>query len=159
MCLNRKTEILDALLELLRAELDDCTRAARDAAAYATDDEARAESKWDTQGTEASYLAAGQAGRARELAGEIAALEQARAKLLEPVGQVRAGALATCELAHGPEVFFVVPVAGGRTVRAAGLEVTTITPAAPIAMALDGKAAPAAFTLPNGNAARLERVE
>jgi len=156
---NPKETIFDALLACLSSKLDDITRAARDAASYATDEESRAESKWDTQGIEASFLAAGQAHIARELAEEIDQLVAQRETLLEPRDSVQIGALIHCELQHGKETFFLVPTAGGNTVRCGEREVTTITPATPIGVALIGRTAPTPFNLPNGRPARLVAVE
>lgn len=151
--------MLDALLAELRAKLENTTRASRDAASYATDEQSRAESKWDTQGIEASFLAAGQANLARELATQIEQLMAQRDTLLVPHTTVQVGALAHCELPHGPETFFVVPTAGGHTLKVDGQEVTTITAATPVGTALHGQSAGVAYTLPNGRPARLVRVE
>ncbi|HLS28905.1 MAG TPA: hypothetical protein VK041_09660, partial [Opitutales bacterium] len=73
-----KNDLLEALIGTLKEELRKSVDASKDAAGYATDDQARAESKWDTQGIEASYLAAGQAGQARQWAEAISLLEQTR---------------------------------------------------------------------------------
>ena len=54
-----KSHFFQRLLATLREELLHAVNASKDAAEYATNEESRAESQWDTQGLEASYLAAG----------------------------------------------------------------------------------------------------
>ena len=73
-----KTRFFNALLDKLREEVRLAVEASKDAAEYATNEESRAESQWDTQGLEASYLAAGQAGQARQWAEAIEELQEDR---------------------------------------------------------------------------------
>ncbi len=73
-----KKGVLKALIASLEAEVQKAIAASKDAASYATDEEARAESQWDTQGIEASYLAAGQAEQARQSARALEALQGQR---------------------------------------------------------------------------------
>ncbi|MCC5840666.1 MAG: hypothetical protein JJT96_11125 [Opitutales bacterium] len=154
-----KEEFLKALLERLRTEIDAAVAASRDAAAYATDGEARAESKWDTQGLEASYLAAGQAGQAREWALALQTLDAQRFLLTGPKERVEVGAVVTVRIGTGDECFFLVPAGGGQELCAGGREITTLTRQAPLAARLWGKAAGADVLLPNGSNARILRVE
>ena len=70
-----KAQFFQYLLSTLREEVNSAINAAKDAAEYATDDESRAQSQWDTQGLEASYLAAGQASQARECVDAIENLQ------------------------------------------------------------------------------------
>ena len=51
-----KSHFFQCLLATLREELLHAVNASKDAAEYATNEESRAESQWDTQGLEASYL-------------------------------------------------------------------------------------------------------
>src|SRR5690606_19098632 len=55
-----KHAVIEAVLAELMNQLELVRGASREAAEYATHEESRADSKWDTQGLEASYLAAGQ---------------------------------------------------------------------------------------------------
>jgi transcription elongation GreA/GreB family factor len=133
--------------------------ASRDAASYATDEEARAESKWDTQGIEASYLAAGQAGQAREWSLALQALDAQRAALTAPKDRVEMGAMVTVHMGVGEEAFFIVPAAGGQEVQTGGRVITTLTRQAPLAARLWGKVAGGTVPLPNGSNATIRRVE
>ncbi|MDP0494746.1 MAG: transcription elongation factor GreAB [Verrucomicrobiota bacterium JB024] len=153
-----KPLVFDALREKLRRELEAAVGASRDAADYATDEESRAESKYDTQGLEASYLAAGQASLARSLADAVTTLEALRAELTAPRESVLRGALVQCNLGRHREWFYLSPVGGGETLDIDGTEVTVITAQSPIGAAITGKAAGAKFKLPNGADGSIARV-
>ena len=79
-----KSHFFQRLLATLREELLHAVNASKDAAEYATNEESRAESQWDTQGLEASYLAAGQATQARQWA---EAVEERSPSLHPPQGR------------------------------------------------------------------------
>ncbi len=145
-----KTDVLTELLDLLKAEFEGAVSASQDAAEYATNEEARAESQWDTQGIEASYLAAGQATQARQWAQAIETLEQYRNDLLEPKDAVALGALVTCDINGSRDRFFVAPAAGGQILTLNGDEITVVTPQSPMATRILGKRENETFTLANG---------
>lgn len=153
-----KSQVFDVLRDKLRAELDAAVGASKDAAEYATNDESRAESKYDTQGLEASYLAAGQAAVARSLAEAVNTLEALRSELTAPRESALRGALVRCRLGRFREWFYLSPVGGGETLDIDGTEVTVITAQSPIGLALMGKAEGAAFKLPNGADGSIEKV-
>lgn len=146
----QKSEVIAALTANLEAELAAADHASRDAAAYATDEESRAESKWDTQGLEASYLAAGQAGQAKQLAEALSQLQSQCSELERPCSAVQRGALIKCQLGKTTEWYFFAPSGGGETLRINDVAVTVITHASPLAQVMVGCAAGNDFTLPNG---------
>jgi len=154
-----KTQVVDTLIAALQTELTAADHASRDAAAYATDEESRAESQWDTQGLEASYLAAGQASHARDIANALHRIQGNRRELEHARENVTTGALVECRLGHGCEWFFFAPVGGGEALNVAGTEVTVITPDSPLAHALVGHRAGDDFTLPNGSAGSVVTVK
>lgn len=153
-----KDEVVKALLASLQAEVRKAVAASKDAASYATDDEARAESKWDTQGLEASYLAAGQAGQARQWAEALSVLESNRENLLAPRNEVGVGALVSCDFEGTEEHFFVAPVAGGHVLTVDGKEVTVVTTQSPIFARIAGRREGEAFSLANGATGVIVRV-
>ncbi len=153
-----KTEVYEALLAQMKHELESAVGASREAADYATNEESRAESKYDTQGLEASYLAAGQASQARALAEAVNQLEGMRGELCAPRESVLRGALVQCSLGRFKEWFFLSPVGGGETLDVDGTEVTVITAHSPIGEAITGKATGAEFKLPNGAPGKITRV-
>ena len=67
-----KRELLDRIVARLESELAALTRAALATHAEATDEENKAEDKYDTRGLEASYLAHGQSKAADEVAQALA---------------------------------------------------------------------------------------
>ena len=71
-----KAALRRAILAQLEAELATLTTAAHDAHAEATDEENRAEDKYDMRSQSAAYLAAGQAKLATELGEAIGAYRQ-----------------------------------------------------------------------------------
>lgn len=146
-----KSDFFERLLSALQAELRDAVKASKDAAEYATNDESRAESQWDTQGLEASYLAAGQAGQARQWAAAIEDLRSRRETLLQTKCRIAQGALFSCDFGDAPEYFFFAGVAGGQTVEMDGIEITVITPQSPLVARLRGLKASESFRLPNGS--------
>jgi len=154
-----KTQFFNRLMVTLREECMLAVQAAKDAADYATNEESRAESQWDTQGLEASYLAAGQAGQARQWAQSVEELQSEREELLQPRQTIGLGALFSCDFGVGPEWYFFAGVAGGHVVPAARGEVTVITASSPLAARLLRLQAGDTFALPNGNTGRVLSVE
>ncbi|MEM9227233.1 MAG: transcription elongation factor GreAB [Verrucomicrobiota bacterium] len=148
-----KRSVYEALVARMRDELEATVGAQQDAADYATNEEARAESKYDTQGVEASYLAAGQAAHARELADAVERLLGMEAELTAPCDAARQGALVQCQQGRFTDWFYLAPVGGGEVLEIEGCEVTVITLQSPIGEALKGKSAGARYALPNGNQA------
>jgi hypothetical protein len=63
-----KQFLIQKVLAALAAELSGYERSARAAHAEATDEQSKAENKYDTRGLEASYLARGQSRQAAEVA-------------------------------------------------------------------------------------------
>ena len=145
-----KKRFFDQLIQALRKEALHAIKASQEAADYATDEESRAESRWDTQGLEASYLAAGQAGQARQWAEAVEELQSDRESLLKTNTEISLGALFTCDLGGPEECFFFSSVAGGQVIQVDNQEVTVITAKSPLAARLRGLKAGDGFTLSNG---------
>ena len=134
-----KRLLIQKIVAQLDAELDRYTQAARAAQADATDDQSKAENKYDTRGLEASYLAHGQSRQAMETAQareQFAALDARTFGPGEPVG---IGALVELE-GDGEDVFyFVGPSAGGTEIIHEGQEVLVITGQSPLGRRLMGR--------------------
>ncbi|MGB0334086.1 MAG: hypothetical protein ACPGGN_01855 [Opitutales bacterium] len=154
-----KAEFFHRLLATLREEVRHAVDASRDAAEYATNEESRAESQWDTQGLEASYLAAGQAEQARQWADAIEELQSEREDLLKPREEVSLGALFSCDFGDSTEHFFFAGTAGGQIIRMENHGVTVITAQSPLASRVIGRKAGDAFELPNGSIGQVLTVE
>lgn len=154
-----KTQFFNRLIETLREECMHAVKASRDAAEYATNEESRAESQWDTQGLEASYLAAGQAGQAKQWADSVQELQSEREEILKPKHSVGLGALFSCDFGGGREWYFFAGVAGGHVVPTEHGDVTVITSRSPLAGRLSRLSAGESFVLANGNAGKVLSVE
>lgn len=154
-----KSQFFNRLIETLREECMHAIQASKDAAEYATDEESRPESQWDTQGLEASYLAAGQASQAKQWAADVEELQSEREDLLKPRTRVALGALFSCDLAGTEEWFFFAGVAGGHVVRMEQSEVTVITAKSTLASSILGKKVGEEFTLLNGLTGKVLTVE
>ena len=154
-----KTLFFNTLIDTLREEVIHAVNASKDAAEYATNDESRAESQWDTQGLEASYLAAGQAGQAKQWADAIEELQSEREDLLKPNDRVSLGALFKCALGDSEDVFFFAGVAGGQVIKMDHMDVTVITSHSPLASRMLGCREGDNFVLPNGTVGEVLHIE
>lgn len=133
-----KAAIVALVLEKLDVELERYARAAREAQAGATDEQSKAENKYDTRGLEASYLAHGQSRHALETSQarqQIAAMELRR---FNAADAIQLGALV--QLAAGGEKWWhlLAPGAGGTEIFLDG-EITVITPGSPVGGKLMGR--------------------
>jgi len=129
--------LVQELLAALRAELATAERAARETAA--NHPEARPENDKDTRKVELSYLAAGQASRARELEEglhRVGALAVVEVRAGAPAAL---GALVTIEVDGKIQRLFLCPAGGGMTLCRGGEEVRVVTPEAPLGRALLGR--------------------
>src|SRR5580700_7913098 len=75
-----KSQIIEQIVASLGESLDVLEKAARASHAEATHESSKAESKYDTRGLEAAYLAGGQARQAKELMDSIKLYETLMAK-------------------------------------------------------------------------------
>ncbi len=139
----KKPALLKAIIARLDAELALSLHAARTAAAGATDEQNKAENKYDTRGLELSYLAAGQG---RKIAEAEATLEQFRTLALRdfgPLDPIDVSALIALECgkktADTQPLYFLAPRGGGTEVRCAGRDVLVITPQSPLGQQLLGR--------------------
>ncbi len=154
-----KQLVFQALLEALESRLESTLVGFGDAAEYATSEEAKADSKYDTQGLEASYLAAGQAAAAKKIREEIERLQAAEQEYLAPRGVIARGALLSCRIERTTEWFYCSPIGGGETLVLDGMAIDVVSPATPLYRSFHGKAAGAVALLPSGSIGFIESVE
>ncbi len=155
--MNREI-VIETLLGSLRARLSLAENASRDAADYATNEESRAESEWDTQGIEASYLAAGQAAHARELMDSIQMIQGMLASPPLSNERVVSGSLVQCRFDQDKEWLYFAPTAGGEVFKVDGMEITVVTPQSPLGHRLSGLTVGASFDLPSGATGSVLRI-
>ena len=137
-----KRALLRAVTEEIEAEAAVLTRAALDAAEGATHPENKPENSKDMRSTEASYLAAGQAERARDLERAISVLSTMAVRDFAPGDEIALSALVEVAIAGRPQWLLVAGDGGGRRVEArvagAAVAVQIVTPVSPLGRALVG---------------------
>jgi transcription elongation GreA/GreB family factor len=132
-----KRELIDRIVAHLEAELAFLTRAALATHAEATDEENKAEDKYDTRGLEASYLAHGQSKAAEEVAQAVAQFRAMVPRDFARSEPIALGALVTVE---GIGTYFFGPRAGGTEVKDDNdMPVSVITPQSPLGRQLLGR--------------------
>ncbi|MBI2515485.1 MAG: GreA/GreB family elongation factor [Opitutae bacterium] len=134
-----KRVLLEKIITRLQDEVTFLTRAALATHAEATDDENKAEDKYDTRGLEASYLAHGQSKAAEEAALAVAQFAALAARDLAPDEPIALGALVTLEAKGKPTYYLMGPRAGGTEIEYDGRTVMVITPQSPLGRQLVGK--------------------
>ena len=135
-----KSDLLSSILARLQSELDLLTTAALATHAEATDEENKAEDKYDTRGLEASYLAHGQSKAAEEVALAVAQFRALSARDAAPGEPISLGALVTVtDAGQRPAYYFIGPRAGGTEVTYNGKTVMVITPQSPLGRELVGR--------------------
>ncbi|MBE7156826.1 MAG: transcription elongation factor GreAB [Rhodospirillales bacterium] len=134
-----KASVVQQVIAHLDAELLRYAKAARVAHREATDEQSRAENKYDTRGLEASYLAHGQSRQVIET--EQAREQYASMSLRDfsPAEAIGVGSLIHLESGGERLWYFLGPAAGGAEVECGGQEVLVITALSPLGRLLVGK--------------------
>jgi transcription elongation GreA/GreB family factor len=135
-----KKAIIAEILKYLTLELNKAQIAAQQAKAAATDEQSKAETKYDTLAIEASYLAEGQAKRVQEFQQAINRLSAFSSHELSPQADVGLGSLVQLAAdADSHHWFFLSPVAGGFRVLVNEQQITVLTKESPMGQSLLAK--------------------
>ena len=138
-----KRALVKAIIGRLCDELALNLQAARLAAAGATDEQNKAENKYDTRGLELSYLAAGQGRQIAEAEATIALFRALALRDFGPLEAIDLTALISLESpANSDEpqpLYFLAPRGGGTEVRYARRGILVITPQSPLGQQLLGR--------------------
>jgi len=129
--MNKRT-LIQKIIAQLACELEVYFRAAQNSRAEATHEQSKAESKYDTRGLEASYLARGQSKQAAELETAIAEFEKLELRKFAADEGIGLGALVELEVGGEKTFYFIGPRAGGTEVVQDKKEVFVITPQSPL---------------------------
>lgn len=121
-----------------REELAGLEASAKASHEYATDQEFKAESKYDTRALEASYLASAEAKRVEELKLEIQILEEVDLDQSQKLGEISIGALVELQHQNQTRKYFLIPTAGGTVINVDGEAVMVVSVFSPIGDALMG---------------------
>jgi transcription elongation GreA/GreB family factor len=145
---ERKRALLASLIAHVEGEIATMRKAAYDAAEAATHAEAKPENDKDTRALEASYLAAGQAERVRELESALKLLIGLELRDIGKTTPICASAVITLEDDDGAQTtFFMSPHGGGIRLELEGESVQVVTPQSPLGKALLGKTHGESFEL------------
>lgn len=155
-----KQEVLDRIVAQLGSDLEVYLRAAKAAQFEATDEQSKAENKYDTRGLEASYLARGQSRQAADTEQAILQFQGLAGRGFGAADPIDLGALVELKAANGRGrmLFFVGPSMGGTEVVLEGEEITVITPASPLGQQLAGHKVGDRVKLPSGEERRISGV-
>jgi transcription elongation GreA/GreB family factor len=137
----KKAQLLKKIVAGLIESLDVLEKAARASHAEATHESSKAESKYDTRGLEAAYLAGGQARQAKEIMDSIKLYESLAMRDFAPGDPIDLTAVVELDTDGACSTFFIGPKNGGLEVECQGKEVTVITPQSPLGQNLMGKKA------------------
>jgi transcription elongation GreA/GreB family factor len=134
-----KRALITKIIARLTQELALYHKAALHARAEATDEQSKAENKYDTRGLEASYLARGQSRQAAETEQNVEQFEKLAVRPFGPADAIDLGALVELEGREGRAFYFLGPAAGGTEVLHEKQEVMVITPPSPLGRQLLGR--------------------
>ncbi len=133
-----KKEILDELIRRAKEELKALEASAEASRSLATDQEFKAESKYDTRALEASYLASAEAKRVEELKLEVQILEDVDLEASRKLGEISIGALVELQHQNQKRLYFLIPTAGGTVIKIGEEAVMVVSVFSPIGDALMG---------------------
>lgn len=134
-----KRALIQKILAHLEGELALYHRAALTARAEATDEQSKAENKYDTRGLEASYLARGQSRQAAETERTLEMFEKLDVRVFKAGEGIELGALVELETRGTRTFYFLGPGAGGTEIIQGKQEVLVITPQSPLGQQLVGR--------------------
>jgi transcription elongation GreA/GreB family factor len=134
-----KDDIIRKIIAALAAELEGYTQSARAARADATDEQSKAENKYDTRGLESSYLARGQSLQAIDVVQAMQQYDALTVREFAAGDPIHIGAIVELEREDERLVYFVGPSAGGTEIDCEGQTVLVITPRSPMGRQLIGR--------------------
>lgn len=145
-----KTLLLKEIVAGLNENLAVLERAARASQAEATHESSRAESKYDTRGLEAAYLAGGQARQAREILDSIKIFHSLPLRDFAATDLIDMTAVVKLETEGVEAMYFIGPKSGGLEVNYKGDAIVVVTPQSPLGQNLIGKKAGQRWTVKDG---------
>jgi transcription elongation GreA/GreB family factor len=137
----QKTQLIQQIIANLSESLALLEKAARASHAEATHESSKAESKYDTRGLEAAYLAGGQARQAKDILDSIELYRALPVRDFAPQEAIDLTALVELDVEGTRALYFVGPRNGGLEIQCKRKEVMVITPQSPLGQHLMGKKA------------------
>lgn len=137
--MSYKKELVKAIIETLKVELEKLSQSAKSAHEAATHEESKAEDSHDTRGLEAAYLAGAQNARILELQRTIHYFQHGSFRDFTPESEIGVGAWVQLENNQKKYSYFVATRGGGTVFQFAGQTIQLITPQSPLGEQLIGK--------------------
>ena len=137
----KKAQLVKQIITSLTESLGLLEKAARASHEEATHESSKAESKYDTRGLEAAYLAGGQARQAKEILSAIEAYEALVIRDFAPGEPVELAALVELDADGAPSTYFIGPKSGGLEIEHRRRAIMVITPQSPLGQILMGRKA------------------
>jgi hypothetical protein len=137
----KKDQLVKQIITSLTESLGVLEKAARASHEEATHESSKSESKYDTRGLEAAYLAGGQARQAKEILDSIKAYEALATGEFEPGEPIELTALVELDTDGTPATYFIGPKSGGLEIKHRRKEIMVITPQSPLGQHLIGRKA------------------
>ena len=137
----KKAQLIKAVIASLTESLGVLETAARASHAEATHESSKAESKYDTRGLEAAYLAGGQARQAKEILDSMKLYQSLTTKDFGADEPIDLTALVELDVDGTRSFYFLGPKNGGLELQYQRKEITVITPQSPLGQNLMGKKA------------------
>jgi transcription elongation GreA/GreB family factor len=136
-----KARLILQIIASLTESLGVLEKAARASHAEATHESSKAESKYDTRGLEAAYLAGGQARQAKEILDSIKLYQALTTRDFAPGDPIDLTAVVEVETDGARSSYFIGPRNGGLELEHHRKEMMVITPQSPLGQNLMGRKA------------------
>ena len=153
-----KRALLKKIIAQLNDELAVYVRASLASRTEATHESSKAESKYDTRGLEASYLAHGQSKQAAELEEAIVEFGKLAPHKFAHGEAIGIGALVEVEVGGEKSFYFLGPRAGGTEVVQDKTEILVITPQSPLGAQLINRKAGESLPLTLGSSKQTAKI-
>ena len=137
----KKVPLIKLIVASLTKSLGVLEKAARASHEEATHESSKAESKYDTRGLEAAYLAGGQARQAKEIQDSMKAYEALVTKDFGPGEAIEMTALVELDADGTHSAYFIGPKSGGLEIEHRRKQIMVITPQSPLGQNLMGRKA------------------
>lgn len=152
-----KKRLLQEIIARLRQDAEILVAAARATREEATHEDNKSESKYDTRGLEASYLAEGQARKAEVAQANLIKFEALPWREFTRGDAIGLGALVEVEMTGFRDLYFCGPGAGGKEIEFEGRECTIVTRESPMGTRLYGAKVGSSFEV-SGRPAKIVSV-
>ena len=137
----KKAHLLSLIVASLSDSLGVLEKAARASHEEATHESNKTESKYDTRGLEAAYLAGGQARQAKEILASITVYEALATRDFAPGEPIDLTALVELDTDGTRSTYFIGPKNGGLEIEHQRTEIMVMTPQSPLGQNLMGRKA------------------